>query len=178
MDDAIGHAEAMLGLVGFRVLEVDRAPAEMTVIVETTADVAGCSTCGVRGEAQDRLRVDIGDLPRFGRTVRLVWLKRRWRCSDDRLSGEDLDGGHRTPGPPGGAPLAGGSRGHPPGGRAGPCRWRWSPESSPYGDACGGPPRHPAGRRPETGGEGQLRNDPILSRPQMAPAGVPSPLDS
>jgi len=82
MDDAIGHAEAMLGLVGFRVLEVDRAPAEMTVTVETTADVAGCSTCGVRGEAQDRLRVDIGDLPCFGCTVRLVWLKRRWRCAD------------------------------------------------------------------------------------------------
>ena len=82
MDDAIGHAEAMLGLDGFRVLKVDRLPAEMTVTVETTADVAGCATCGVRAEAQDRLRVDIRDLPCFGRTVRLVWLKRRWRCAD------------------------------------------------------------------------------------------------
>jgi transposase len=82
MDDAIGHAEAMLGLNGFRVLKVDRLPAEMTVTVETTVDVAGCATCGVRAEAQDRLRVDIRDLPCFGRTVRLVWLKRRWRCAD------------------------------------------------------------------------------------------------
>ena len=63
MDDAIGHAEAMLGLDGFRVLDVDRKPAEMTVTVETTAEVAGCPTCGVRAEAQDRLRVDIRDLP-------------------------------------------------------------------------------------------------------------------
>ena len=54
----------------------------MTVTVETTADVAGCSTCGVRAEAQDRLRVDIRDLPCFGRPARLVWLKRRWRCAD------------------------------------------------------------------------------------------------
>ncbi len=54
MDDAIGHAEAMLGLDGFRVLEVDRKPAEMAVTVETTADVAGCATCGVRAKAQDR----------------------------------------------------------------------------------------------------------------------------
>jgi transposase len=82
MDDAIGHAEAMLGLDGFRVLDVDRRPAEMTVTIETTAAVAGCPTCGVRAEAQDRLRVDIRDLPCFGRTVRLVWLKRRWRCVD------------------------------------------------------------------------------------------------
>jgi hypothetical protein len=52
MDDAIGHAEAMLGLDGFRVLKVDRMPAEMTVTVETTADVEGCASCGVRAEAQ------------------------------------------------------------------------------------------------------------------------------
>ena len=80
MDDAIGHAEAMLGLDGFLVLDVDRKPAEMTITVETTADVVGCPTCGVHAEAQDRLRVDIRDLPCFGATVRLVWLKRRWRC--------------------------------------------------------------------------------------------------
>jgi hypothetical protein len=82
MSDAIGSAEAMLGLDGFRVLDVDRTPAEMIVTVETTADVAGCATCGVRAEAQDRLRVEIRDLPCFGRTARLVWLKRRWRCAD------------------------------------------------------------------------------------------------
>jgi hypothetical protein len=67
---------------GFRVLDVDRKPADMTVTVETMADVAGCPTCSVRAEAQDRLRVDIRDLPCFGRTVRLVWLKRRWRRVD------------------------------------------------------------------------------------------------
>ena len=80
MDDGIGLAEALLGLDGFRVLDVDESPAELVVTVETTADFVGCPSCGVRAEAQDRLRVDLRDLPCFGRPARLVWLKRRWRC--------------------------------------------------------------------------------------------------
>ena len=50
--------------------------------VETTTDVVGCASCGVRAVAKDRLRVDIRDLPCFGRPARLVWIKRRWRCAD------------------------------------------------------------------------------------------------
>ena len=82
MDDATGLAEALLGLNGFRVLAVEETPSEVIVRVETTADFVGCPTCGVRAEAKDRLRVDIRDLPCFGRPARLVWLKRRWRCGD------------------------------------------------------------------------------------------------
>ncbi len=54
MNDAIGLAEAMLGLDGLRVLDVVESPSEVVVTVETTAEVAGCPTCGVRAEAQDR----------------------------------------------------------------------------------------------------------------------------
>ena len=82
MSDATGLAEALLGLDGFLVLEVHETTAELIVIVETTTDFAGCSACGVRAEAQDRVRVDIRDLPCFGRPARLVWLKRRWRCRE------------------------------------------------------------------------------------------------
>ena len=82
MDDATGLAEALLGLNGFRVLAVEETPSEVVVMVETTADFVGCATCGVRAEAKDRVRVDIRDLPCFGRPARLVWLKRRWRCID------------------------------------------------------------------------------------------------
>ncbi len=82
MDDATGLAEALLGLNGFRVLAVEETPSEVVVMVETTADFVGCPTCGVRAEAKDRVRVDIRDLPCFGRPARLVWLKRRWRCID------------------------------------------------------------------------------------------------
>jgi len=82
MTDATGLAEALLGLDGFRVLEVTETPAELIVTVETTADLVGCRTCGVRAEAQDRRRVDVRDLPFGGRPLRLVWMKRRWRCVD------------------------------------------------------------------------------------------------
>jgi transposase len=82
MDDATGLAEALLGLDGFRVLAVEETTDELVVTVETTAEIVGCMTCGVRAEAKDRLRVDIRDLPCFGRPARLVWLKRRWRCAD------------------------------------------------------------------------------------------------
>jgi len=82
MDDATGLAEALLGLDGFRVLGVEETRAEVIVTVETAADIVGCSTCGTRAEAQDRVRVDIRDLPCFGRPARLVWMKRRWRCAD------------------------------------------------------------------------------------------------
>ena len=83
MNDGIGLAEALLGLDGFRVLAVDENVAELVVTVETTADFTGCWGCGVRAEAQDRMTVEIRDLPCFGRPVRLRWVKRRWRCPDD-----------------------------------------------------------------------------------------------
>ena len=82
MNDATGLAEALLGLDGFRVLDVDETPDEVIVTVETTTDVVGCASCGVRARAKDRVRVEIRDLPCFGRPARLVWMKRRWRCAD------------------------------------------------------------------------------------------------
>src|ERR1700733_9650682 len=82
MSDATGLAEAMLGLDRFRVLEVEETASEVVITVETSTEVVGCPTCGVRAEAQDRTRTDIRDLPCFGRPARLVWLKRRWRCVD------------------------------------------------------------------------------------------------
>ena len=41
MDDATGLAEALLGLDGFRVLDVNETPAEVVVTVETTVDLVG-----------------------------------------------------------------------------------------------------------------------------------------
>jgi transposase len=82
MDDATGLAEALLGLSQFRVLDVAEFPDELWISVETTSEVVGCPRCGVRALAHERKRVDIRDLPCFGRPARLIWLKRRWRCAD------------------------------------------------------------------------------------------------
>ena len=82
MSDGIGLVEALLGLPGFRVLEVDERDDEVVVTIETDADLVGCARCGVRAEAQDRIPIAVRDLACFGRPARLVWIKRRWRCVD------------------------------------------------------------------------------------------------
>ena len=82
MSDGIGLAEVLLGLPGFRVLDVVEDGAEVVIRVETTATQAFCRTCGARAEPQDRMRVDVRDLACFGRPARLVWSKRRWRCRE------------------------------------------------------------------------------------------------
>jgi transposase len=82
MSDGIGLAEALLGLDGFRVLDVTESDAEVVVTIETTLEVVGCSRCGTRAQAQDRMPIDIRDLACFGRPARLRWIKRRWRCVD------------------------------------------------------------------------------------------------
>ncbi|MGH2626599.1 MAG: transposase family protein [Anaerolineales bacterium] len=81
-DGNTGLAEKLLGLDGFRVLEVDEGPDELVVTIETTAIMAGCSACGTRAVAHERRPIAIRDLACFGRPVRLVWNKRRWRCPE------------------------------------------------------------------------------------------------
>lgn len=83
MSDGNGLAEALLGLDGFRVLAVAETIDELVVVIESLADFVGCSSCGMRAEAHDRLDVEVRDLACFGRPVRLVWRKRRWRCTEE-----------------------------------------------------------------------------------------------
>jgi len=82
MSDGIGLAEVLLGLPGFRVLDVIEVDGEVIVSIESTATRAFCLRCGVRAEAQDRMAVESRDLPCFGRPARLVCDKRRWRCRE------------------------------------------------------------------------------------------------
>jgi transposase len=82
MSDGNGLAEALLGLDGFRVLEVAEDSDELVITVETTTVIEGCRRCGTRAVAHDRRPVDIRDLACFGRPVRLRVLKRRWRCAE------------------------------------------------------------------------------------------------
>jgi transposase len=80
MNEGTGLAEALLGLDGFRVLEVTETPDEVVITVETMANFVGCGSCGTRAVAPERKLVAVRDLARFGRPARLVWVKRRWRC--------------------------------------------------------------------------------------------------
>jgi transposase len=82
MNDGTGLAEAMLGLSGVRVVEVIESDVELVITVESTAIREFCRSCGTLAQAQDRMTVDVRDLPCFGRPARLVWVKRRWRCRE------------------------------------------------------------------------------------------------
>ena len=86
MSDGIGVAEVLLGLPGFRVLDVVETDGEVVITIESTAVWAHCRTCGVRAEPQDRMPVDVRDLACFGRPTRLRWIKRRWRCREPLCS--------------------------------------------------------------------------------------------
>ena len=53
MSDGTGMAGALLGLDGFRVLEVTEGSPELAIAIEAATQVVGCGRCGVRAEAQD-----------------------------------------------------------------------------------------------------------------------------
>jgi len=82
MSDRSGDASALLGMEGFVVLSQTAGDGELWVLVETTADVAGCPSCGVRATGHGRNTAQVRDLPAGGRPVRLCWRKRRWLCCD------------------------------------------------------------------------------------------------
>jgi transposase len=75
-------ASRLLGLDGFEVLAAEVAAGEWRLVVQTTAELVGCASCGVRAEAHGRRRVRVRDLPIGGRPVVLVWRKRIWRCGE------------------------------------------------------------------------------------------------
>jgi len=82
MGDRSSDASALLGMAGFVVLSQTEDDGELWILVETTADVAGCPRCGVVATGHGRSEVQVRDLPAGGRPVRLLWRRRRWLCSD------------------------------------------------------------------------------------------------
>jgi hypothetical protein len=77
-------------------LTVIETPAEVAIEIGTTADLVSCRGCRVR--AEDRMIVELRDLPAFGRPARLVWRTRRWRCREG-LCGPEVANGLKPPGP-------------------------------------------------------------------------------
>jgi len=77
------HATRLVGLDGLVVTAVQPTGEQLDLQVELLARAAGCPHCG-GGEVcvKDRPLVRVRDLPIAGRVTRLVWRKRRYRCSD------------------------------------------------------------------------------------------------
>ncbi len=57
------------------------AAQELVITIKSILDRVGAD-CRVRAQSQDRVAVDVRDLPCFGRPARLVLIKRWWRCRE------------------------------------------------------------------------------------------------
>jgi transposase len=72
----------LVGLDGLHVVAVERGDDALTVTVESAERPGGCPVCGVIAYSHGRRKVTLVDTPCFGRPVKVVWLKRTWRCAD------------------------------------------------------------------------------------------------
>ena len=81
--DPIRIGELLVGLPDVILLGVaDGGDGPLWVHVETRRTRSACDRCGAPGWSKDRPRVVLVDLAAFGRPVRVVWHKRRYRCSN------------------------------------------------------------------------------------------------
>lgn len=82
--DPIRVCELIVGFPDVNVLGVDdsRVGSPLRLYIETRRTRPVCGVCGRSAEVKDRPVVELVDLPAFGRPVRTVWRKHRWRCPD------------------------------------------------------------------------------------------------
>jgi hypothetical protein len=73
--------ELLVGLPAVRVLGiVDERDGPLFVHIETTGTRPVCPGCSATATVKERDRVELVDLPAFGRRTRLMWRKHRWTC--------------------------------------------------------------------------------------------------
>lgn len=82
MVDPARMCEILVGLPEVNVLGVEDGRSVIDIHVECQSRRPGCPECGVAAQLKDQRIVTLVDLPCFGKSTRLRWHKRRWRCSD------------------------------------------------------------------------------------------------
>ncbi len=79
---ADGSSALWFGAPNFRVLSMVDDGHELTVEVESTLTVVGCTACGTRAKAKDRRWVGLCDAPSGDRAIVLRVRRRIWSCPD------------------------------------------------------------------------------------------------
>lgn len=75
--------EILLGLPEVTLLGVeDHEGGPLAVYIECSGTPPKCGKCGGPSWVKDRSLVELTDLPAFGRPVRLIWSKRRLKCTN------------------------------------------------------------------------------------------------
>lgn len=93
--DPFRLCEAMLGIPGVRVLAIEELPVGLCVEIEAAEVEARCPSCGTVAEPEERGTVELGEHSAMGQAIRVVWLRRQWRCSASGCAGrwvEEDDG--------------------------------------------------------------------------------------
>lgn len=70
------RTDALVGLEGVHVIEVNRAPDRLTFTVETPWQLQGCGACGVVAPSHGRRTGILRDIPCAGMPVVLAWRQR------------------------------------------------------------------------------------------------------
>lgn len=73
--------ELLVGLPDVDVIGIEDVPGgALRVHVACREQDRWCRECGARAESKDRAKIELVDLPAFGRQTRLVWHEYRWVC--------------------------------------------------------------------------------------------------
>lgn len=84
--DVTRPEEVIVGLADVRVLDATDDGELLTIVIETAIDRPPCPTCTRSTYVKERRDLSLVDLPYHGQSSRLVWRKRRFRCSDPTCS--------------------------------------------------------------------------------------------
>lgn len=74
--------EVIVGLADVRIPDAIDNGEHLEIVFESTLERPSCPTCSKTVHLKDRRDLALVDLPYRGRPARLIWRKRRWRCSD------------------------------------------------------------------------------------------------
>jgi len=81
-EDGCLTAAVMFGVPGIRVLDARDDRRMLHLVVETTAALTACASCGVVATAHGRRSHRLRDAPFGHRQVLVVWRRRIWRCAE------------------------------------------------------------------------------------------------
>ena len=79
---SLDRCDLLVGLEGFHLMSVTRAPDALVLDIESCDRCAGCPGCGVIAYGHGHVVVEVIDAPWAGVPARFRWFKRRWICRE------------------------------------------------------------------------------------------------